>query len=394
MKYLGWLLWLLPCGLWAQEIAVDSLQKLENERIASQKRIQEIDKILIETRQKHRDNEAELRALTTQTQNVQQLTATITKEIELLGNKIITTETEIMRLEATLKEYTDEYKAMVYMASKTNNKVEKLSFLFSSESVQQLMARMEYFDQYAESRKKQIEAIKKIRDDLRAEKADLEEQKQAKQELLRQKNTERQRLSDMRSERSGMLKKLRDKEQQLMLNLEKQKQIDSKLAEVLTSAVEVSMNTPVIRRNSENQINKASFAQNKSILLWPVKQGFVSRKFGKQPHPIEPKITVDNLGIDIRTPTNEIIQTIFMGTVVIVYKVPGDIGQTIMIQHDSNYFTVYKNVKNVLVKQGQNVKLRQHIGQVQENADGISELQFQIWQQKARLNPIDWLSSY
>jgi len=108
----------------------------------------------------------------------------------------------------------------------------------------------------------------------------------------------------------------------------------------------------------------------------------------------EPKIWDDNLGIDIRTPTNEIIQTIFMGTVVIVYKVPGDIGQTIMIQHDSNYFTVYKNVKNVLVKQGQNVKLRQHIGQVQENADGISELQFQIWQQKARLNPIDWLSSY
>jgi len=394
MKYLGWFLWLLPYGLWAQGITVDSLQKLENERIASQRRIQEIDKILTETRQQHRNNEAELRALTTQTQNVQQLTSTITREIELLGNKITTTETEIARLEATLKEYTDEYKAMVYMASKTNNKVEKLSFLFSSESVQQLMARMEYFDQYAESRKKQIEAIKKIRDDLRAEKADLEAQKRAKQELLRQKNIEKQRLSGMKIKRSGMLKKLRNKEGQLILNLEKQKQIDAKLAKVLTSAVEVSMSTSVIRKIPENQINKGSFTQNKSVLLWPVKQGFVSRKFGKQPHPVEPKITIDNLGIDIRTPTNETVQTVFTGTVVIVYKVSGDVGQTVMIQHDSNYFTVYKNLKNVLVKQGQSVKLRQRIGQVQENADDISELQFQIWHQKTRLNPTDWLSSY
>lgn len=382
-----------PLGIFAQE---KPLKSLEDERLANQKRIQEIDKILQKTRQKHQNGEASLRALNAQKQNVENLTITITKEIKLLNHAVQNKETEIKEREEILKEYTDEYKAMVYMASKTNNKVEKLSFLFSSESVQQLMARMEYFDQYAESRKKQIEAIKKIRNELQAQKEDLEEQKLAKQELLRQKQLEKQRLEVMKGQRYQMIRTLREQEKQLMLDLEKQKQIDAKLAQVLTLAVEKTLSNPsnLMRKIPESQLNETSFVKNKSNLIWPINQGFVSKPFGKQPHPVEPKITIDNLGIDIRTPTDEQVRTVFGGVVVVVYHVPGDLGQTLMIQHDEEYFTVYKNLKNVQIKQGQTLKARQVIGQVQADSDNISELQFQVWKNKTRLNPAEWLSSF
>lgn len=392
LSYFFFITWLISFHAFAQE---KTLENLENERLANQKRIQEIDNILQETRQKHQNNEASLRALNTQKQNVENLTHTINKEIDLLRQKIDETTQDIAQLENTLQEYTDEYKAMVYMASKTNNKVEKLSFLFSSESVQQLMARLEYFDQYAESRKKQIKAIKEIRDELHAQKTELEEQKVAKEELLRQNQIEKQRLDVMKGERSQMIRKLKAQEQQLMLDLQKQKQINSQLEEVLTSTVEKSLANPsnLMRKIPENQLKGTSFIANQSNLLWPIQQGFVSKKFGKQPHPVEPKITIDNLGIDIRTPTNESVKAVFSGVVVIVYHVPGDIGQTIMIQHDTEYFTVYKNLKNIQVEQGQSVKAHQEIGQVQANADNISELQFQVWKNKTRLNPAEWLSS-
>lgn len=63
---------------------------------------------------------------------------------------------------------------------------------------------------------------------------------------------------------------------------------------------------------------------------------------------------------------------------------------TIIVKH-GDFFTVYTGVKDITVKQGQTVSTNQVLGKVQSNADGISELRFQIRKNFDALNPQEWL---
>lgn len=371
--------------------AQQGLEKLQEERLESQKRVQEIDRILQNTRQKYQNNEASLRALNIQAQEIARLIRVIGLEIEFLEQKITQITQDIEEQNHTLKEHVEEFKNVVYNTSKNHDKIGPLSLIFSSESYQQFRARLKYFNQYSEFREKKIKRIKNIRQELTHQKKDLEMQKEAKKELLRQKKLEKARIVNLKSDRKQMMGVLKSQEQQLRLDLQKEKGVNHKLTKVLVSTFEKSYS--ITPKANNITLKGASFEENKSHLVWPIMQGFVSRKFGKQPHPVEPKIMVDNLGIDIRTPTNESIKAVFSGVIELIHHVPNDLGYTVMIRHDKYYYTVYKNLKNVKVKLGQAIKTGQSIGQVKANSNNISELQFQVWKGRVRLNPIEWLAN-
>jgi len=143
----------------------------------------------------------------------------------------------------------------------------------------------------------------------------------------------------------------------------------------------------------------ASFEDNRAKFAWPV-SGFVSQKFGRQNHPVLKGIVLQNDGINIQTQAGEMVHAIFEGTVGRVHAIfEGTVGRvafipilgnTVIINH-GDYFTVYVGLKDVSVKQGQKVVTHQEIGQVQVNAEGISELRFQIRKNTQALDPQDWL---
>ena len=64
---------------------------------------------------------------------------------------------------------------------------------------------------------------------------------------------------------------------------------------------------------------------------------------------------------------------------------------TVIIQH-GNYYTVYSNLAETSVDKGDQVRARQVIGRVSTNAiSGASELHFELWRQKERMNPEGWI---
>ena len=137
----------------------------------------------------------------------------------------------------------------------------------------------------------------------------------------------------------------------------------------------------------------ANFEGNQGKLYWPVAKGAITDHFGTHPHPLAPKVIMENNGIDIRTTAGAPVRAVFEGTVSSVFPVEGS--QIVMIQH-GNYFTVYNNLASVSVSKGQHVSTMQNIGVVGTNEEGEPTIKFQIWKSngkkgQVKLNPESWL---
>jgi len=65
-------------------------------------------------------------------------------------------------------------------------------------------------------------------------------------------------------------------------------------------------------------------------------------------------------------------------------------GIVIIIQH-GEYRTVYANLRKSLVKMGDKVSTKDPIGEVFTDIDGVSEVQFQVWKNFNKLDPLAWL---
>ncbi|MBF9143155.1 peptidoglycan DD-metalloendopeptidase family protein [Hymenobacter sp. BT439] len=139
----------------------------------------------------------------------------------------------------------------------------------------------------------------------------------------------------------------------------------------------------------ETALASSSFSGNKGRLPWPVSRGFISQHFGRHPHPVLKHVTVENRGVDIQTAAGEEVRSCFDGKVLTIANIAG-MNTIVMIQH-GDFFTVYAKLRSVNVHEGQRVSAREVIGTVATNAEGTSEVQFQVWHNSANLNPENWL---
>ena len=101
---------------------------------------------------------------------------------------------------------------------------------------------------------------------------------------------------------------------------------------------------------------------------------------------------VRNDGVDITTTEGAMVRAIYDGVVSRVFVIPGA-HKTVIIRH-GNYLSVYSNLKDVFVKQGDKVVTKQNIGVVytDKDDDHKSVLQFQIWKENVKMDPQDWLA--
>ena len=142
----------------------------------------------------------------------------------------------------------------------------------------------------------------------------------------------------------------------------------------------------------EETLIAGNFEKNKGRLPWPVEKGFVSGKYGVQPHPVLEHVTINNKGIYIQTTSSCEARSVFEGVVTQRFSVPGS-NNAVIIKH-GNYRTVYANLTEIYVKEGDKVSPKQRIGKiyVDSDNDNKTELYFQIWKDKSLENPSLWLA--
>jgi lipoprotein NlpD len=124
---------------------------------------------------------------------------------------------------------------------------------------------------------------------------------------------------------------------------------------------------------------------NKGMFIWPVK-GKIIKQFGISDG-------FKNDGIDIAASTGSKVVAAYSGKVVFASALKG-YGNTIIIQHNDKYATVYANNKSNLVNKGAVVKTGQLIAMA-GNSSGVTttipHLHFQVREENQPRNPLFYL---
>jgi septal ring factor EnvC (AmiA/AmiB activator) len=140
----------------------------------------------------------------------------------------------------------------------------------------------------------------------------------------------------------------------------------------------------------EVTIESTNFENNKGKLPWPCEKGSITQSFGKNAHPTVPGIFTNNNGIEIGTSSGAKVRAVFEGKVSKVLVIDGG-GKAVIINHGV-YRTVYANLKDANVKEGDKVSIKQNIGTLNPGDDNLSELHFEVRFGKERQNPYEWLT--
>jgi len=326
-----------------------------------------------------------------------QLIQTIQKEIESIKEEIETNEEKKKVLESDLLLLKDSYAVLIEQAYKSQKHFNRILFLLSSKDFQQAYKRASYIKQISEYRQQQAREIEKKQDHLEKSILVLQKQQQIKQNLIDNKQLEKELLNQQQQQQKISIAALSKKEKELkeILNSKKkkrkkiQKEIERIIAEELRKKTDLSAKKDFASTPEAIALSN-SFKLNKGKLPWPVAKGLVISKFGKQRHPVLTGITVENNGIEIATEAHSSCRNIFKGKVSSVLTMPNGI-KVVMVRH-GEYISVYSNLSEVYVEKGEQVDTKDQIGIVftskQENTTIID---FQLWKGALKLNPLYWL---
>ena len=393
----------LPFATQAQKSK--SKAQLEKEKRENLNRIKQANKILQQTKKEKAASIGQLNAIKEKIDVQKGVITNISREINYIESDVQETEGIVQALQNDLEKLKAEYATMVYAASKTANSYNKLMFLFASESFNQLVMRLRYLQQYSEARQKQVEQINRVQAALTGQINILESKRKQKQGLLTKQIAESKNLQTLKVQQDSVINRLSKQETNLKQEVAQRQQAVKKLDKLIADIVreEIARAARAAREagkassgssskmtlTPEAALISSSFAGNKGRLAWPVERGFISQKFGRHNHPVLKGVVVENRGIDIQTAQGATARAIFEGKVLTVASVPG-MNNIVMIQH-GEYFTVYAKLKSVSVTTGQNVNIKDVIGTVYTDADGTTELQFQVWKNSNNMNPETWL---
>ena len=371
--------------------AQKSKSQLQKEKQQNLEKIKEVEKIIDETSTKKQNTLGELTALNERIREQEKLVKAINGEIGILDSEIGENNDIIGALEVDLKKLKKEYASMLYAAQKANNSTTRLTFLFSSGSFDQLIMRLRYMKQYGETRKLQAEQITKVQEELSGQVKEIRVRREEKSKLLNDEVAATTSLTKLKQKQNGLVRNLEKQEKKLKKDLEETKKAVARLDKLIEDLIKEEMARALKASKGELVTLSNSFEENKAKFMWPVSSGFVSQKFGRQNHPALKGVIVNNNGVNIQTQQNEKVKSIFDGEVRRVAFIQG-LGSTVIIKH-GEYLTVYAGLKEVFVRSGQKVTTNQEIGKVFSNNEGVSELRFQIFKNTTALDPQGWLKS-
>jgi septal ring factor EnvC (AmiA/AmiB activator) len=421
-------------------LPAQTVKELEDQRKQALKRLETTNKVLNETKKNQRTALNRLNIIKSGIQERKKLINHLDKEISVLDSEISRLTDENRRLSHQLNDLKSNYAKMVREAYINRSVYARIMFVLSAETFDQSFRRLRYLQEYSEHRKIQIGRIEKTKVELRNKTQELSKNKQSQVAVKGQKITETTKLSTDQKKESSVLNELTKKEKTLRADLQKQQKIaadlnrkierliaeeirkaeekaraeerarkareEKQIAENKTSSKEKtptsekeekktqsgSSSEKISTMTKEMSLLAGSFAANQGRLPWPVERGFISGRFGVQQHPLLKYVTTNNKGVYFQTPSGSNARAVFEGVVTQRFAVPGS-NNGVIVQH-GNYRTVYANLTSIYVSVGQKVSAKQSIGRIYTDNDNEnkSELFFQIWKDRAILNPQSWIT--
>lgn len=369
-------------------------QELEARRQQLQKEIEQINSLLFTDKKKEKSAISIVEDLNNKVRVRQNLIKVTNDQANLLTREINTNQKEISSLRNQLTELKKDYAAMVVKSYKSKSEQSRVMFLLSSDNFQQAYKRLQYIKQYTKYQEQQGEEIKgktqklqELNTSLLRQKKDkeklIEENRIAKRELEEDVKQQQELVASIRKNLSNYTVQIKTKQQEAdRIDREIDRMIKEAIAEANKKANKSNTNTTKsssgFALTPEAKALSVNFEANKGKLSWPVEKGIVKTRYGTQPSPIDPSVSIQSNGVRIATEDKAKVRAVFQGTVTgVIASKTGN--PAVLIQH-GNYFTVYKNLSKVYVKKGDKVDTKQFIGEVfTSSGDHETILSFSIF---------------
>ena len=405
----------------AQKTKGKSKKQLQSEINSLQKEISTANQLLKKTKKDKEMTLNEVNLLDKKIKQREQLITTYNEQIAVLDEEINAGQQNIKTLNSDLSKLQKEYAKMVVFANKNRSHYDKLGFIFASKDFNQAFSRLRYIREFNDARKVKMNQIASIEKQISSE---VEASQQAREEqaaMLKDEKTQQEALQKERKDLNGQVAKLKKKEGSIQQDIKNKQQQAKKLQKAIDDIIAEEIrkaNAEAEKKRKEEAKKNAgkgktttsptpkekgmaltpaektlssNFVNNKGKLPWPVERGVISSSYGKHTSVVSDKVTVTNNGIDIATTENAQARAVFDGEVASVTKLTGS--NTVVIIRHGEYFTVYSNLENVLVKRGDKVKTKQTLGTVHTSkTENKTELHFELLKETARQNPANWLS--
>lgn len=400
---------------WAQ--GKETQEQLERRKQQILLEIKNVQQLLQVERSKERNILSEIEEYNRKINLSRQLIKNVQQQINATNTSIAKNQKEVEKLESELEKLKKDYAEIISKSYKSRSNQSRVMYILSSDNFLQAYKRVQYLKQYAEYRKEQGEELKEKSVLLKETIAKLEIQKDKQRKLLAEQQSNQKALETDLAEQKDLIALVQKDQQkyndQIKKKQEETKVIDKKIQQLIREAIaeanrkareaaakagktttkstaSTSSTTAAFELTPEGKIVADNFKANQGKLPWPVEKGYISLRYGDQPHPVQTHLTIHNSGIEISTEEGAIARSVFQGEVLQVQVLPGG-NKAVLIQH-GDYITVYQNLSEVTVKKGDTVTLKQKIGVVNTNSSGKTVLKFLLTHNTDINNPQVWLS--
>jgi len=397
-KHIYLLLLLLFCFAFAK--AQSEKAALEERKAKIQQEINQFDRLLKNVRKEEKTMVLLVETIDKKISRTQEIINLTNKQANTLTRNIKANAAEIKKLEVEIKALKAEYAEMIVKAYKSKNDQSRLMFLLSSEDFLQAYKRVQYLQSYANYRKKQADEILLKSTALADKNIELENEKKEKTRVLDLNQRQRAALKTDKVEQVDLLAVVKANEKKYAADIKEKSRernkIDRELRALIAADIKASNKgkTGAVANKffltPEAKLLANNFISNKGKLPWPVEEGFVSRRYGKQPHPVVRSLTIDSNGLRLQSPSGAKVRAIFEGEVIRITKSKYGI-LAVHIRH-GNYTSIYDNLKLVSVEKGDRVKTKDRIGEIFTSNSGETELKFVLMQDTETVDPAQWIA--
>ncbi|MBN1790870.1 MAG: peptidoglycan DD-metalloendopeptidase family protein [Bacteroidales bacterium] len=375
----------------------NSADKIRKNREKALKEIEYANKLLLETQGKTKESLNEINVINHRLKKRKEFVLGMELEVNVISQVMEENLNAASSMQMEIDKIKEVYGKLIYNLYKNKSLSLRIMYFLASENMNQLYKRVsivKIYNNFLKGRKEKLEELKR---ELLQKNQELEKMKSEKDLLVRgakresitieREMTEKQRIvAQLKRKQKDIENEIREKERTARkLENELKKMIDEERRRVKATGKKEIL-TPA------EKIISNDFAKNEGSLPWPTERGIITGQYGEHQHPDYKSVIIRNDGVFISTSKGESVRSIFKGVISRVFTIPGQ-NYTVIIKH-GDYYTLYHNLINVMVKPGQSVNTKQIIGTV--FTDEITKetiLHFQVWKETERKDPELWLAN-
>jgi septal ring factor EnvC (AmiA/AmiB activator) len=417
----------------AAQPSKDELQKQQQQL---QKEIADLNKTLSAIKSNKKRSLGELTAVRRKIAAREAMVSNISRDLRRLDDNIYAVNLDIYRYSRELDTLKRQYAQSLVFAYKNRSNYDYLNFIFSANSFNDAIKRVEYLKSYRKQRETQLNTILKTQQVLEQKKSTFQSSIQEKNMALQEQSKTLKELENDRKEKDKVVAGLKSQESELSSEIKKKDRERRDMANAISAIIKREIAAarkkeeeerkkaaaanvkpaPTTNTNSKpttgpattgvttnNRTNRSydplestpeglerslNFENNKGRLPWPVDAGYVSGQFGT--HAVEgTRIMETNDGIRIEMPqAGASVKSVADGEVSSIFDLGGEIA--VVVKH-GKYFTTYSHLSSVSVSKGAQVRAGTVLGKAAANDNGVGEILFMVSAGRGFVNPESWL---